>query len=106
MQYSSRRAEAGLLKLDPSARGRRAKIWPVKRRTLRKGRGGMRIGTIISLGASAVLGVGALFVAKVWLPQGHGGVGGKAQAAQMQTVPVVVASAAIPYGAKLEAAKL
>ena len=63
----------------------------------------MRIGTIISLGASAVLGVGALFVAKVWLPQsGHGA----AAAAQVQTVPVVVATAAIPYGAKLEAGKL
>jgi pilus assembly protein CpaB len=67
----------------------------------------MRIGTIISLGASAVLGVGALFVAKVWLPQSaHNEVGGKAQAAQVQTVPVVVATTAIPYGAKLEASKL
>ena len=31
--------------------------------------GSMRTGTVISLGASAVLGVGALIVARVWLPQ-------------------------------------
>lgn len=67
----------------------------------------MRIGTIISLGASAVLGVGALFVAKVWLPQAqHGAAQTKDAQVQVQTVPVVVATSAIPYGAKLEADKL
>jgi pilus assembly protein CpaB len=67
----------------------------------------MRIGTIISLGASAVLGIGALFVAKVWLPQTqHADASAKGPVAQVQTVPVVVATSAIPYGAKLEASKL
>jgi pilus assembly protein CpaB len=65
----------------------------------------MRIGTIISLGASAVLGVGALFVAKVMLPAAAGANNGKSAAAEA-TVPVVVASSAIPYGGKLDAAHL
>ncbi len=66
----------------------------------------MRVGTIISLGGSAVLGVGALLVAKVWLPStGHGG-GAKSDAPAEATVPVVVANAAIPYGGKLDAAHL
>jgi len=63
----------------------------------------MRIGTIISLGASAVLGVGALFVAKVMLPQQGQG---RAQASEVNTVPVVVATSPIAYGTKLEASKL
>jgi len=65
----------------------------------------MRIGTIISLGASGVLGLGALFVAKVMLPNS----GEKAQAnaaPPVQTVPVVVASGDIGYGARLEAKNL
>jgi pilus assembly protein CpaB len=65
----------------------------------------MRTATLVSLGASAVLGVGALLVAKVWLPQSapHGAhLGAGAEA----TVPVVVARAAIPYGAKLDASRL
>ena len=46
------------------------------------GGGVMRTGTVISLGASAVLGVGALIVARVWLPQpnAHGQQQGKAAA--------------------------
>ncbi|HEX8231777.1 MAG TPA: Flp pilus assembly protein CpaB [Caulobacteraceae bacterium] len=64
----------------------------------------MRMGTMLSLGASALLGLLALVVARVWLPsQG----GSKAQAATpVATVPVVVAAQAIPYGGKLEAKHL
>lgn len=59
----------------------------------------MRPSTILSLGASALLGVGALVVAKVWLP--GAGPGAPAQAA-VNTVPVVAASTAIAYGTKLD----
>lgn len=67
----------------------------------------MRTGTVISLGASAILGVGALIVARVWLPQpaAHGPQT-KQAAAMGNTVPVVVASAAIPYGGKVDASHL
>ena len=61
----------------------------------------MRVATIISLGASALLGVGALFVAKVWLPSSTSGkeaAPGRAPA----EVPVVVAAAPLPYGVTLE----
>ena len=61
----------------------------------------MRVATIISLGASAVLGVGALFVAKVWLPGDNGGKAGQAVRPAAE-VPVVVAAVPLPYGAKLE----
>ena len=60
----------------------------------------MRLGVIVSLGASTVLGLGALLVAKVWMP---------AHAAHAATppivtgVPVVAAAQPIPYGAKLDA---
>lgn len=59
----------------------------------------MRLGIIASLGASAVLGLGALFVAKVALPAK-----GVAQAAPVavEGVPVVIAAAAIKYGERLE----
>lgn len=67
----------------------------------------MRTGTIISLGASAVLGVGALLVAKVWLPHAaQASRPSKAAAPAEATVPVVVANGAIPYGGKLDAAHL
>jgi pilus assembly protein CpaB len=66
----------------------------------------MRTGTVVSLGASAMLGVGALIVAKLWLPQSARGPQSKADAAAVATVPVVVASADIPYGGKLDAAHL
>lgn len=72
-----------------------------------RGVGAMRLITIVSLGASAALGLAALFVAKVVLP---------AQAAQAtpavaprpaaRTVPVVVAAQAIGYGVRLEARQL
>ena len=61
----------------------------------------MRVATIISLGASALLGVGALFVAKVWLPSADGGKSA-APGRPAAEVPVVVAAAPLPYGVKLE----
>lgn len=62
----------------------------------------MRIGTIAGLAGSAVLGVGALVVARVWLPAQQ--TRSVAHAAEpIAGVPVVVAAAAIPYGARLEA---
>lgn len=64
----------------------------------------MRTGTVVSLGASAVLGLGALIVARIWLPQpGHGATG---PANAGDTTPVVVATADIPYGTKLDASRL
>ncbi|HEX3701227.1 MAG TPA: Flp pilus assembly protein CpaB [Phenylobacterium sp.] len=64
----------------------------------------MRVITIVSLGASAVLGLGAIFVARNVLPS---------QAAARQAplgaaagVPVVVATRDIKYGDKLDAAEL
>ena len=68
----------------------------------------MRVATIASLGASALLGVGALFVAKVWLPNSsHGAT--RAAAGEMPVpalVPVVAAAGAVPFGQKLEARNL
>ena len=63
----------------------------------------MRLATIISLGASAVFGIGALFVARIWLPP-HGA---HAQSVQLRPavsddVPMVVAASPIAYGAKLD----
>lgn len=64
----------------------------------------MRVVTIVSLAASAVLGVGALFVAKVALPN--------ASAAKMpQRIeavgkPIVVATRALKFGEKLDAGML
>jgi pilus assembly protein CpaB len=63
----------------------------------------MRLVTIVSLGASAALGLAALFVAKVVLP------GEEAIATEvrpMRTVPVVVAAKPIAYGVKLGAEHL
>jgi pilus assembly protein CpaB len=64
----------------------------------------MRLGTVISLGASTFLGIGALLIARLWIP-GHGPHPSSAQAAapHVETVPVVVAAKAIPWGAKLNA---
>ena len=62
----------------------------------------MRTGTIVSIGASAVLGVGALLIARLWIPT-HAAHPTAAQAAvPAQDVPVVVAALPIPWGAKLE----
>jgi pilus assembly protein CpaB len=67
----------------------------------------MRTGTVVSLGASALLGLGALIVARVWLPQSNHAPQTKAEPIVMaNTVPMVVASSAIPYGTKLDAAHL
>lgn len=64
----------------------------------------MRVVTIVSLAASAVLGLGALFVAKIALPN--------ASAAKIPVrieavgKPIVVASRALKYGEKLDAGML
>ncbi len=65
----------------------------------------MRLVTIASLGASAVLGLGALFVAKVALP---GASQAKATAAPREVAgaPMVVATRPIKYGERLDAGML
>ncbi|MBL8553640.1 MAG: Flp pilus assembly protein CpaB [Phenylobacterium sp.] len=65
----------------------------------------MRLVTIASLGASAVLGLGALFVAKIALPNAASA---KSVAPRLEQTgqPIVVASRAIKYGEKLEAGML
>ena len=66
----------------------------------------MRVGTMVSLGASAALGLGALFVAKVALPA-HGDVAAAATPAPVVSgVPVVVAAKDIKYGERLDASHL
>ncbi len=62
----------------------------------------MRLATIISLGASTALGVGALIVARLWMPSHTASAQAPASPA-VQGVPVVVAAQPIPYGVKLEA---
>lgn len=64
--------------------------------------------TIASLGASALLGVGALFVAKVWLPNSSPGAtrAGAAELAAEALKPVVAVSGAVAFGQKLEAKNL
>ena len=64
----------------------------------------MRLATMISLGASAALGLGALVVAKVWLPDGQGP--SSAVADRPAGVPVVVAVEPLGYGVRLEAKHL
>jgi pilus assembly protein CpaB len=66
----------------------------------------MRTGTMVSLGASAVLGLGALIVARVWLPQASHAPAPKPNQPAVQTVPVVVATGAIPYGTRLDSSRL
>lgn len=66
----------------------------------------MRVGTIASLAASAVLGLGALAVARIWLPSPSAKPASAQSPAQMQGVPVVLAKGAIAYGAKLQAQDL
>jgi len=65
----------------------------------------MRMITIVSLGASAVLGLGALFSAKAMLPNAAAAKAGAAPAASAG-VPVVVAAKDIKYGDKLDASML
>ena len=62
----------------------------------------MRLATVISLGASALLGVGALFVARVWLPSSAA----PAAPTEPPGVSVVVATTPLAYGVKLEAKHL
>jgi pilus assembly protein CpaB len=64
----------------------------------------MRVATMISLGASALLGVGALFVARTWLPAGGEAAGAAPAVAADRSV--VVAAMPLPYGTKLEAKHL
>jgi pilus assembly protein CpaB len=62
----------------------------------------MRLGTIISIGASAVLGVGALLIARLWIPS-HAPHPTLAQTATaVAQAPVVVAAKPIPWGVKLD----
>lgn len=63
----------------------------------------MRLATIVSLAVSAVLGIGALIVAKVAIPNAAIA---KNPARQAPGVSIVVASRAIKYGDKLDAGML
>jgi pilus assembly protein CpaB len=64
----------------------------------------MRVVTIVSLAASAVLGLGALFVARTVLP--NQAVAKQAGGAVAAGVPVVIAAKDIKYGDKLDASAL
>jgi len=64
----------------------------------------MRMITIVSLGASAVLGLGALFVAKAVLPNVASAKPGAVSASA--GVPIVIAAKDIKYGDKLDAGML
>ena len=66
----------------------------------------MRVATIASLGASAVLGLGALLVARAWLPNPQPKVAAAVRPVPIQGVPVVLAAGPIAYGAKLQAKDL
>lgn len=61
----------------------------------------MRVATIVSLGASALLGVGALVVAKTMLPDGQAGQGQASAAPVQNLVPVVAARNDIGFGVKV-----
>jgi len=65
----------------------------------------MRVVTIVSLGASAVLGLGALAVAKYVLPN-QAAKAANAPAAQVEGVAVVVAAKDMKYGDKVDAQSL
>lgn len=64
----------------------------------------MRVVTIVSLGACALFGLGALVVAKTMMPAP--GVAKAATAPPVAGVPVVVAKAALKFGDKLDASKV
>ncbi|WP_374574400.1 Flp pilus assembly protein CpaB [Phenylobacterium sp.] len=70
--------------------------------------GAMRLVTIVSLGASAVLGLAALFIAKATLPSKTAMAAAASAVAQqpVRGVPVVVAAKAIAYGERLQASHL
>ena len=65
----------------------------------------MRLVTIVSLAASAVLGIAALFVAKAVLPNSAMAKAGEAMA-PAGGVPIVVATRDVKYGTRLEAGML
>ena len=65
----------------------------------------MRLVTIVSLAASAVLGLGALFVAKAVLPNSAMAKAGEAMG-PAGGVPIVVATRDVKYGTRLEAGML
>jgi pilus assembly protein CpaB len=66
----------------------------------------MRMATIVSLGASAALGLAALIVAKTMAPHATPAAAATPRIQEQPGVPVVVASHAIAYGAKLAAGDL
>lgn len=66
----------------------------------------MRVVTIVSLGASAVLGLAALFVAKAVLPSATTARMANAIAPPVTGVPVVAARSDLKYGDRLDAGKL
>jgi pilus assembly protein CpaB len=66
----------------------------------------MRLVTMASLGASAVLGVAALIVAKTALPEATEADGKPVLAAEANLRPMVVAAKPIAFGARLEASQL
>lgn len=66
----------------------------------------MRVVTIVSLGASAVLGLGALVVAQTLLPKSMNGKVAMAAPRVAEGVPVVVAAKPLKFGDKLEAGQL
>jgi pilus assembly protein CpaB len=66
----------------------------------------MRVVTIVSLGASAVLGLAALVVAKAVLPSGSSTQAKTKAPPPISGVPVVVAKAPLKFGDKLDATKI
>ncbi len=66
----------------------------------------MRVVTIVSLAASAVLGLAALFVAKAVLPNAASAKAPSMAQQPVSGVPVVVAKSALKFGDKLDASKL
>jgi pilus assembly protein CpaB len=66
----------------------------------------MRVVTIVSLGASAVLGLAALVVAKTVLPNAAAAKSPAAAVQPVSGVPVVVAAKALKFGDRLEAGAL
>ena len=66
----------------------------------------MRVITIVSLGASAVLGLAALVVAKAVLPNANAAKVAQVAAPPVTGVPVVVAKSDLKFGDRLDASKL
>ncbi|HLK25966.1 MAG TPA: Flp pilus assembly protein CpaB [Caulobacteraceae bacterium] len=62
----------------------------------------MRLGTIISIGASVVLALGALLIARLWMGNHPAHTAQAQAAAPIPDAPVVVAAIPIPWGAKLD----